>query len=189
MEYQKYAVIDIGSNSLRLMTGWQEVPGTWTFSPKELATTQLGKGIDETRHLSADGMEASFAAMEGWKKSFPAYPSVPSLPVPFVKPLTARPFWQKYGPVSAGTVGPFQALKRHPSVLRERRSSSIPRRRRPSSILAAAAVKSPSANEGFYAGLTVMPWAPYGLRRRLSSGKTTSFTWKTAVTRCGSPFP
>ena len=27
MEYQKYAVIDIGSNSLRLMTGWQEVPG------------------------------------------------------------------------------------------------------------------------------------------------------------------
>ena len=74
MEYQKYAVIDIGSNSLRLMTGWQEVPGTWTFSPKELATTQLGKGIDETRHLAADGMEASFAAMEGWKKKLSGVP-------------------------------------------------------------------------------------------------------------------
>lgn len=34
MEYQKYAVIDIGSNSLRLMMGWQEVPGTWIFRQK-----------------------------------------------------------------------------------------------------------------------------------------------------------
>ena len=74
MEYQKYAVIDIGSNSLRLMTGWQEVPGTWIFSPKELATTRLGKDIDETHHLSPAGMEASFAAMEGWKEQLTGVP-------------------------------------------------------------------------------------------------------------------
>ena len=74
MEYQKYAVIDIGSNSLRLMTGWQEVPGTWIFSPKELATTRLGKDIDETHHLSPAGMEASFAAMERWKGQLTGIP-------------------------------------------------------------------------------------------------------------------
>ena len=74
MEYQKYAVIDIGSNSLRLMTGWQEVPGTWIFSPKELATTRLGKDIDETHHLSPAGMEASFAAMERWKGQLKGVP-------------------------------------------------------------------------------------------------------------------
>ena len=74
MEYQKYAVIDIGSNSLRLMTGWQEVPGTWIFSPKELATTRLGKDIDETHHLSPAGMEASFAAMEGWQEQLTGVP-------------------------------------------------------------------------------------------------------------------
>ena len=74
MKSQKYAVIDIGSNSLRLMTGWQEVPGTWIFSPKELATTRLGKDIDETHHLSPQGMEASFAAMAGWQKQLKGVP-------------------------------------------------------------------------------------------------------------------
>ena len=108
MEYQKYAVIDIGSNSLRLMTGWQEVPGTWTFSPKELATTQSGRA--STKHATCRLTEWKRLLLP-WKagrRNFPAYRSVPWLLVPFVKPLTARPFWPKCGPVSAGTVGLFQ---------------------------------------------------------------------------------
>lgn len=189
MEYQKYAVIDIGSNSLRLMTGWQEVPGTWTFSPKELATTQLGKGIDETRHLSADGMEASFAAMEGWKKKLSGVPVCAVATSAVREAVDGQAFLAEVRARFGWHCRAISGLEEASLCLRERRSSSIPRRRRPSSILAAAAVKSPSVNEGFYAGLTVMPWAPYGLRRRLSSGKTTSFIWKTAVTRCGSPFP
>lgn len=48
MEYQKYAVIDIGSNSLRLMTGWQEVPGTWTFRRK--SWQQPSSGRASTKH-------------------------------------------------------------------------------------------------------------------------------------------
>lgn len=188
MEYQKYAVIDIGSNSLRLMTGWQEVPGTWTFSPKELATTQLGKGIDETRHLSADGMEASFAAMEGWKKKLSGVPVCAVATSAVREAVDGQAFLAEVRARFGWHCRAISGLEEASLCLRERRSLSIPRRRRPSSISAAAAVKSPSANEGFYAGPTVMPWAPYGLRRRLFSGKTTSFTWKTAVTRCGFPF-
>lgn len=74
MNYQKYAVVDIGSNSLRLMTGWQERPGVWTFSKKKLATTRLGQGTDTTHHLSKDGMEASFQAMAAWQKKLTGIP-------------------------------------------------------------------------------------------------------------------
>mgnify|MGYP000075576541 CR=1 FL=1 len=126
MEYQKYAVIDIGSNSLRLMTGWQEVPGTWIFSPKELATTRLGKDIDETHHLSPAGMEASFAAMERWKGQLTGIPVCAWLPVPSAKPSTARLSWQKCGPALAGTAGRFPAWKKRRSALRELRLPSIP---------------------------------------------------------------
>ncbi|MCH4178308.1 MAG: Ppx/GppA family phosphatase [Megasphaera sp.] len=67
MKHDEYAVIDIGSNSLRLLKGWQETAGIWEFTPKILATTRLGRGMDETRHLSPEGMDASFQAMEDWK--------------------------------------------------------------------------------------------------------------------------
>ena len=41
MKHTTYAVIDIGSNSLRLMQGTRQDDGSWLFSPKELATTRL----------------------------------------------------------------------------------------------------------------------------------------------------
>ena len=52
MKHTTYAVIDIGSNSLRLMKGTRQDDGSWLFSPKELATTQLGKDIEKTNRLS-----------------------------------------------------------------------------------------------------------------------------------------
>lgn len=66
--HTQYAVLDIGSNSLRLMTGWQDEDGAWHFSPKQLATTRLGNHIDDTHHLWPDGITASFAALDGWKQ-------------------------------------------------------------------------------------------------------------------------
>ncbi len=66
MNSMTYAVVDIGSNSLRLMTGkWDG--RTWIFSPKELATTRLGCRVEETKHLWPEGIAASFAAMEAWQ--------------------------------------------------------------------------------------------------------------------------
>lgn len=74
MKRKEYAVIDIGSNSLRLLKGWQDVPGTWQFGMKELATTRLGKDMDKTKHLSAEGMEASFQAMAQWQPQLVGVP-------------------------------------------------------------------------------------------------------------------
>ena len=158
MEYQKYAVIDIGSNSLRLMTGWQEVPGTWTFSPKELATTQLGKGIDETRHLSADGMEASFAAMEGWKKKLSGVPVCAVATSAVREAVDGQAFLAEVRARFGWHCRAISGLEEASLCFTGARNSSILKRRQPSSISAAAAVKSPWANEAFYAGLTVMPW-------------------------------
>lgn len=62
-----YAVIDMGSNSLRMMTGVQDITGQWSFSAKELATTRLGNHIEETGHLWPEGMAASFAALSRWR--------------------------------------------------------------------------------------------------------------------------
>lgn len=69
MERVQYGVIDIGSNSLRLMTGWQDEAGQWHFSPKQLATTRLGKNMDKTHRLDPAGMEASFQALTAWQSA------------------------------------------------------------------------------------------------------------------------
>lgn len=67
MERVQYGVIDIGSNSLRLMTGWQDDGGQWHFSPKQLATTRLGNHMDQTQRLDPDGIAASFQALTAWQ--------------------------------------------------------------------------------------------------------------------------
>lgn len=66
-ESTSYAVIDIGSNSLRLMTGQQTETGQWHFSPKQLVTTRLGKNIDTTHQLWPPGVTASLAAFDQWQ--------------------------------------------------------------------------------------------------------------------------
>ena len=73
MVMTKYAVVDIGSNSLRLMTGSFDGE-RWNFSPKELETTRLGLGVSETKHLRPEGIEASFAAMERWSRKLGSVP-------------------------------------------------------------------------------------------------------------------
>lgn len=73
MKDKEFAVVDIGSNSLRLMTGrWEDA--RWKFSAKELETTRLGYQIEETRHLSPEGIEASLAAMARWQARLGSVP-------------------------------------------------------------------------------------------------------------------
>ncbi len=68
MKHTTYAVIDIGSNSLRLMKGTRQDDGSWLFSPKELATTRLGRDIEKTHHLSTQGIHDSLQAMAAWQQ-------------------------------------------------------------------------------------------------------------------------
>lgn len=59
----KYACIDTGTNSIRLMLC--EFDGTtFTNVSKKLDMTRLGKGVNETHKLAEDRMEASLIAIE-----------------------------------------------------------------------------------------------------------------------------
>lgn len=73
MEHGLYAVVDIGSNSLRLLKGRLDEEGKWHFSPKEIVTTRLGKDMDTTRRLYPKGIEDSYAAMERWQRTLAGY--------------------------------------------------------------------------------------------------------------------
>lgn len=73
MKDKEFAVVDIGSNSLRLMTGrWED--DRWKFSAKELETTRLGYQIEETKHLSPEGIDASLSAMARWQARLGSVP-------------------------------------------------------------------------------------------------------------------
>lgn len=73
MKDKEFAVVDIGSNSLRLMTGCWEGE-RWNFSAKELETTRLGYQIEDTKHLSPEGIAASFEAMARWHEKLGRIP-------------------------------------------------------------------------------------------------------------------
>lgn len=63
----KVAIIDIGSNSMRLLLGlYQE--NRWINEPKRLWTTRLGKRLDDGA-LSPDAMAASYRAMAEMKEA------------------------------------------------------------------------------------------------------------------------
>lgn len=61
------ALIDMGSNSLRLMKStWKD--SQWIHGTKQLATTRLGKGVGETGLLSEESQRASLEVLEAWQK-------------------------------------------------------------------------------------------------------------------------
>lgn len=75
MTKQEYAVIDMGTNSLRLMTGWKdESRDRWVLSPKQVETTRLGLHAEQTGRLSEAGMQASFAVLERWRSRLAQVP-------------------------------------------------------------------------------------------------------------------
>ena len=73
MTETEYAVVDIGSNSLRLMQGLLS-DGQWRFYPKRMATTRLARGLAETGHLWSDGIANSLAVMEEWNHNLQGIP-------------------------------------------------------------------------------------------------------------------
>ena len=69
----EYAVVDVGSNSLRLMQGLFR-DGAWRFYPKRMATTRLAKDLAETGRLWPDGIANSLAVMEEWNRELQGIP-------------------------------------------------------------------------------------------------------------------
>jgi len=67
-----YAVIDMGTNSIRLLLAKVE-GGRIVESQKELEMTRLGKGVDETKLLSKESMDATVEAIKKFKAKAEAF--------------------------------------------------------------------------------------------------------------------
>lgn len=68
MNVQEYAVIDMGSNSIRLMIGVKaDDAKPWRFTPKDVIMTRLGEGVDKGGALSAESMERTLEALATWR--------------------------------------------------------------------------------------------------------------------------
>src|SRR4051794_33595967 len=59
----RYATIDIGTNSVLLLVAEQQLDGTFAPVLERAEITRLGRGVDKTRTLSAEGMEDTLRAV------------------------------------------------------------------------------------------------------------------------------
>lgn len=63
----KYGIIDIGTNSMRLLlTNYEE--GQFKNRKKIINTTRLGKGLDQSGNISKESIQRNISALEEFKK-------------------------------------------------------------------------------------------------------------------------
>jgi len=66
--FEKYCVIDIGTNSIRMLIA-EAVGKKLNIIKKDLEMTRIGKGVDKTKHLSQDGMDRTIEAIKKFKEA------------------------------------------------------------------------------------------------------------------------
>jgi exopolyphosphatase / guanosine-5'-triphosphate,3'-diphosphate pyrophosphatase len=60
----RYAVVDIGTNSVKFHIGEQHTEGSWTRVVDRADVTRLGEGLDETGEIQQDPLERTIRAVE-----------------------------------------------------------------------------------------------------------------------------
>jgi len=60
---KRYAVIDVGTNSVKLHVGERRADGTWSTVADRAEVTRLGEGLDAARSLQLEPMERTAAAI------------------------------------------------------------------------------------------------------------------------------
>lgn len=60
----RYAVVDIGTNSVKFHIGQQHTDGTWTRIVDRAEVTRLGEGLDVTGEIQAEPLERTVRAVE-----------------------------------------------------------------------------------------------------------------------------
>lgn len=60
---QRYAVVDVGTNSVKFHVGERSADGEWRTLVDRAAVTRLGEGLDRTGRLSAEAIERTAAAI------------------------------------------------------------------------------------------------------------------------------
>ena len=61
----RYAVIDVGTNSVKFHVGERHADGTWTKVVDRAEVTRLGEGLDASGAFTPDAMERTAAAIAG----------------------------------------------------------------------------------------------------------------------------
>lgn len=64
----RFASIDVGTNSVLLLVAERDAQGRFTQVVERAEITRLGKGVDRSRTLSAEGLEATVAVLEAYAK-------------------------------------------------------------------------------------------------------------------------
>ncbi len=62
---RRYAVIDVGTNSVKFHIGGRRADGTWTDVVDRAEITRLGEGLDESGRLEPDPIERTVEAVAG----------------------------------------------------------------------------------------------------------------------------
>jgi exopolyphosphatase/guanosine-5'-triphosphate,3'-diphosphate pyrophosphatase len=71
----RYAVIDVGTNSVKFVIGEREADGAWRTLVDRPALTRLGEGLEKTGRLDAEAMERTIEAIEGMANEAKRYPA------------------------------------------------------------------------------------------------------------------
>src|SRR6516162_8020877 len=62
---RRFAVIDVGTNSVKFHVGEREADGTWRSIADRAEVTRLGEGLDETGRLGAEPIARTVEAISG----------------------------------------------------------------------------------------------------------------------------
>ena len=62
---QRYAVIDVGTNSVKFHVGERSADGTWRTLVDRAEVTRLGEGLQDSGRLEAEPMERTIGAIAG----------------------------------------------------------------------------------------------------------------------------
>ncbi|MFZ5439626.1 MAG: Ppx/GppA family phosphatase [Myxococcota bacterium] len=60
----RFAAIDVGTNSVLLLVAERDARGHWVAVAERSDITRLGKGVDQTRRLSPESLDATLKAVE-----------------------------------------------------------------------------------------------------------------------------
>ena len=64
----RYAVVDVGTNSVKFHLAERREDGSWRTLSDRAEVTRLGEGLDETGALTETAMERTIAAIAAWRR-------------------------------------------------------------------------------------------------------------------------
>ena len=64
---ERFAAIDVGTNSVKFHVGERAADGTWTTVVDRAEITRLGEGLEDRGEIAPEAIERTVAAIAGWR--------------------------------------------------------------------------------------------------------------------------